>query len=214
MALYTVSCSCGRTMTPDGRAGRGAYRCGCGMRIRIAVHASPKGQCVGTHRGEPCRIVVSHSEPFPLCESHYESSGLKEYHFWRLGAPEEIRREISDRVVNGIRAALAKEVEEAGYKKVDNRYIRADKNPIVYFIRSGNLVKIGTTIDLIGRMKSFNLPDLVVLATEPGYWKREREIHLQFAELRHEREWFRLEGPLVDYINGIRAQHGVPALVL
>lgn len=214
MPEHVVSCGCGRTMSPDGRAGRGAYRCGCGTRIQITVTARPATRCVGVHRGEPCRLVVSVLEPFPLCEQHHESSGLKEYKFWTLGMPADISREISDRVVTGIRNALDREVEDAGYKKVDNRYLKVEQEPIVYFIRSGNLVKIGTTVDLISRMKSFNLPNLVVLATEPGYRTREGELHRQFADQRQEREWFRLEEPLVSYINDIRAQHGVPELVV
>ncbi|MFD9192970.1 GIY-YIG nuclease family protein [Streptomyces phaeochromogenes] len=218
MTQHIVNCGCGRTMRPDWRRSRGAYRCGCGARIAIATPPPPDVRCVGTHKGEPCRLVVSQTEPFPLCVQHYKDSGLAEYHTWSRGTPQEIREEINNRVREKVDEEEKKLQErwlsDHGVKLVDNRIIRAEKDPIVYFIRSGHLVKIGTTVDLIKRMKEFTLPDLVVLATEPGYRKRERQLHLQFKSLRHQGEWFRLEDPLVGYINEIRGHHDVPPIIV
>lgn len=214
MTEFAIACGCGRKMTPDGLAGYGAFRCGCGARVRASVINQPAISCVGAYGGEPCRNEVRILDPFPLCEEHHTSSGLEEYKTWSQGTPHAIAEEIGRRVVE--RAAYYKQLymKEHGLKKVGGRVILESQEPIVYFIRSGDLVKIGTTVDLVARMKTFNLPTLTVLATEPGYHARERELHKQFKALRYEREWFRLEEPLISYINEIRRTHSLPDVAL
>lgn len=70
--------------------------------------------------------------------------------------------------------------------------------PVVYYARIGNRVKIGTTIDLKQRMSSLNPEQL--LATEPGGPQLEAQRHGEFAQLRTHGEWFRLEDPLTGHI--------------
>jgi hypothetical protein len=43
----------------------------------------------------------------------------------------------------------------------------------------------------------------VLLATEPGGFERERELHAQFAHLRHTGEWFTEAPELAEYIDAL-----------
>ncbi|WP_319594291.1 GIY-YIG nuclease family protein [Streptomyces sp. ID05-04B] len=207
----TVRCACGRTMTPDSPRGRGHYRCGCGHRIHVTIPAPRRTQCAVPHRGEPCRLTPVIAEPLLLCEQHYAETGLKEYHSWVNGTPEEIDKHISKLVTRRVNERWERHFPAGPLEPAPT----PDLEPygVVYFIRSQDLVKVGTTLHLLKRMASFSVPHITLLATEPGYRKRERELHLRFADLRvSRREWFRLEPPLTDYINTIRDQHGLPAV--
>lgn len=70
--------------------------------------------------------------------------------------------------------------------------------PVVYYARLGNRVKIGTTVDIKKRMSGIQPEQLLV--TEPGGYGLEAERHRQFAALRTSGEWFRLEAPLTTHI--------------
>lgn len=74
--------------------------------------------------------------------------------------------------------------------------------PLVYFIRNGNRMKIGTTTELKRRIRTLALrPENVALLID-GDQRREREYHKQFAEHRiGTTEWFAYEGALTDYVN-------------
>jgi hypothetical protein len=74
--------------------------------------------------------------------------------------------------------------------------------PLVYFIRNGNRMKIGTTTELKRRIRTLALrPENVTLLVD-GDQRREREYHKQFADLRVGRtEWFTYEGALADYVH-------------
>lgn len=203
----TVKCGCGRTMHLDGRAGRGAYRCGCGARVQITIPLQ-RGACVGQHKDGPCRLRPVATDPLPLCEEHYVSTGLQELSRWRNLTPPEVEARAMAIFNKHWRESM--DVAERG-QPIDPDEL--ERLGIVYFIQSQQLVKIGTTTDVVRRMNAFSVPHITLLAAEPGYKRRERELHLQFADLRvNRREWFRLEGPLVDHINAIRASHALPAI--
>lgn len=74
--------------------------------------------------------------------------------------------------------------------------------PLVYFIRNGNRMKIGTTTELKRRIRTLALrPDNVALLVD-GDRRRERDFHNQFADLRiGGTEWFAYEGALAAYIH-------------
>ncbi|MFE2712251.1 GIY-YIG nuclease family protein [Streptomyces mirabilis] len=74
--------------------------------------------------------------------------------------------------------------------------------PLVYFIRNGNRMKIGTTVELKRRIRTLALrPENVALLVD-GDQRRERAFHNQFAEHRiGTTEWFAYEGTLADYVN-------------
>lgn len=74
--------------------------------------------------------------------------------------------------------------------------------PLVYFIRNGNRLKIGTSTELKRRIRTLALrPENVVLLVSGGQ-DIERAFHRQFADLRiGNTEWFAYEGALVDFVN-------------
>lgn len=79
------------------------------------------------------------------------------------------------------------------------------KHQIVYYMRIGNRVKIGTTTNLKVRLEAINPEEL--LCTEPGGHPLEKQRHRQFAALRTHGEWFRLEGELQQHIDGLRSHN-------
>jgi hypothetical protein len=81
---------------------------------------------------------------------------------------------------------------------------------VVYYIRRGEFVKIGTTIRLKSRMQAL-APD-EVLAVEPGSYQLERRMHKRFAHLQAPfmREYFRIEPELTDHIAKVVELNGPP----
>lgn len=78
---------------------------------------------------------------------------------------------------------------------------------MIYFIRSGDFVKIGYSIDPWGRMASLQTAHhqpLEMLAVMPGEKTDEREIHRRFRNYRERGEWFRESWPLGQFINEAR----------
>jgi hypothetical protein len=74
--------------------------------------------------------------------------------------------------------------------------------PLVYFIRNGNRMKIGTTTDLKRRIRTLALREENVALLVNGDQRVERSYHKQFADLRVGRtEWFAYEGTLADYVH-------------
>lgn len=98
----------------------------------------------------------------------------------------------------------AEKVEPELIPRPDRTKIAAD-DPVVYYIRFGDRIKIGTTGDLRGRMSA--LPHDEVLAIERGDRDLERERHGQFAHLRltPRGEWFRTAPDLLAHIDTLKA---------
>lgn len=74
-------------------------------------------------------------------------------------------------------------------------------DPVVYFLRNGNRIKIGTTTDLRQRIRRLSLrtEDIVLLIA--GDRAAEQVLHRAFAQLRvGNTEWFRLAEPLTSFI--------------
>ncbi|MGV9226424.1 GIY-YIG nuclease family protein [Streptomyces albogriseolus] len=73
--------------------------------------------------------------------------------------------------------------------------------PIVYFIRNGNRLKIGTTTELKRRIRTLALRAENVVLLLDGGKPLERSLHQKFADLRvGNTEWFAYDGALVDFI--------------
>lgn len=74
---------------------------------------------------------------------------------------------------------------------------------LVYYVRFGDRIKIGTTKNLMARLQT--LPCDEILATEPGGPELERQRHQQFAaDLVSGREWFNPSEPLIAHIAGLK----------
>lgn len=81
---------------------------------------------------------------------------------------------------------------------------------VVYYIRRGKYVKIGTTTNLRQRMRDL-MPD-EVLAVEPGSYDLEGTLHAQFAKIRFSpaMEYFELTEELQKHIDAVVEKHGPP----
>ena len=106
---------------------------------------------------------------------------------------------------------VAAKVVAYGRKRHEENNAREIKNPptispplpmVVYYMRIGNRVKIGTSYDIKKRLSVINPEELMV--TEDGSYDLERMRHKQFKELRTHGEWFRLEDPLTSHIEMLR----------
>ncbi len=68
----------------------------------------------------------------------------------------------------------------------------------VYYVRLGNMVKIGFTTDMTTRMQT--IPHEEILHVRPGTMHDERVEHRRWAHLRRTGEWFLAETELLDHI--------------
>lgn len=81
--------------------------------------------------------------------------------------------------------------------------------PIVYYVRRGSLVKIGTTASPRKRFAEL-IPD-EILAVEPGERDLEQQRHAEFGALRlAQSEYFHAAPALLDYARKLRDLHGAP----
>ena len=119
---------------------------------------------------------------------------------------EESRREVAL-----IKAARQREAEaQAALDALKPGSFGDASNGVVYYIRRGKYVKIGTTTNLKTRMRDL-MPD-EVLAVEPGSYKLESDLHYAFRGIRlsPDREYFELTEELQAHIDGVVAKHGPP----
>ncbi|HWR84662.1 MAG TPA: GIY-YIG nuclease family protein [Rhodoglobus sp.] len=80
---------------------------------------------------------------------------------------------------------------------------------VVYYLRHGDRIKIGTTANPRTRFAALTWEEL--LGFERGDRTVERRRHEQFAELRFPgSEWFRAEPPLIEHVERVRAGVGDP----
>ncbi|MFI9344940.1 GIY-YIG nuclease family protein [Streptomyces sp. NPDC052773] len=191
MQEVTVKCGCGRMMTPDGRAGRGAYRCGCGVRIRMTEAQGGRRNC--WYRG--CPESATTNEPLDLCSEHERETVHRLAHLivrfdWGAVLDASVAIDAVNRPVDGYRTTAANSGD--GW---------------VYFMRRERLIKIGTTTDVLRRAKTLNA---TVLAKCPGSYNEERRLHAKFAAHRRHGEWFEPVPELMQLINAIRAEQGLP----
>lgn len=77
-----------------------------------------------------------------------------------------------------------------------------DHSPVVYFLRLGDWVKIGTTTNLVYRANALSVTISEVAKIVPGGVEVEAEMHRTFARYRiyADREWFRRSGALKRYL--------------
>lgn len=82
-------------------------------------------------------------------------------------------------------------------------------NQHVYFIQNGDMIKIGISQNVLGRLAALqtaNSTTLVLLGTIPNGGKSlESRLHSHFSHLRRRGEWFRAEPELVEYIEAALA---------
>lgn len=131
------------------------------------------------------------------------------------------KRLFEDRDLHALDAILPAErlqgarltLEEFCRKLAGEAVIKVKPRPlsVVYIVRCGEFVKIGTTGNFRSRLRSIRAATphpISVLFTFAGGVPEERELHNRFAAHKHHYEWFRLEGALADYIASLKAGDG------
>lgn len=99
---------------------------------------------------------------------------------------------------------------EATQPSWQKRHAQPERKSIVYYIRRGDLIKIGTTVTPQERFKAL-MPD-EILAFEPGGVDQEAARHRQFHTARVDQrgEYFRPVDKLIAHIADLRELHGPP----
>jgi hypothetical protein len=139
--------------------------------------------CVIPHRnGRDCNRPVVHDAPLPLCARHLQEAFLF----------------VSD-CIDAFRLADGR--PDLVFSQMPPK---EDRSSVIYYVRIGYHIKIGTTVDLTTRMNSL-MPDHF-LATEPGDRDLERRRHDQFRHLLAKgREYFNPGPDLLAHIASLRA---------
>lgn len=90
---------------------------------------------------------------------------------------------------------------------------RDTSRSVVYYLRVGELVKIGYASNLARRLAAYP-PDAQLLATEPGGRELESQRHREMRHhLRMGREWFVPAQPLLDHIASVIERCGPPKVI-
>jgi len=193
MQELKVSCGCGRTMGSNGREGRGAFRCGCGVRIRVAGIPRAGRSC--WYGG--CTEGATTEKPLSLCAEHERDAVNRLAHLvvrfdWKAVADASMSVDPPSRPLGSYRQAKPGSCE--GW---------------VYFMRRERFIKIGTTTDLRRRAQELNA---TVLAKQPGSYSEEARLHKRFAALRRHGEWFEPGPELIALMNELRTAEGLPPI--
>lgn len=124
----------------------------------------------------------------------------------------EITRDVIDKAISNVQAAQlrlanprqVREPREYTPRPATGRFTGVSfVGSVVYYMRIGDRVKIGTSTNLRKRLSAINPEEL--LGYEEGGLGLERHRHKQFADLRTHGEWFKLEGALVEHLAALAA---------
>lgn len=146
--------------------------------------------------GSFCDLPSAPDAPFPICAKH--AARVVEYARDRAGAMSTTDK--MDALLGAIRHEGRAAAEGAAPPKhVD----------VVYYVRVGECIKIGTTTNLPSRLKAFGPSEF--LACEPGGLTVEGRRHRQFAsDLAAGREWFHPSPALMAWIDAVKDEHPQP----
>ena len=133
----------------------------------------------------------------------------KKVHYYRIGKGSRIRLPDPDVVgQDEFQKAYVAATNGKAALKLARESARPALKPIgvrghVYFVRSGNKVKIGFSRSITSGIKSIqtsNAERLELLMVIPGAEGTEKFFHERFADNRVGGEWFNLVGTLADFV--------------
>lgn len=154
-----------------------------------------------------CFAPAEHHDA-PLCETHLRTAGMA----WLRDNIETVRevtgaasQEIMfDRVRRDAEHRRPEREAQASAARAER-----EAGAIVYYLRIGDVIKIGFTTNLHQRLAGLRLNPSAVLATEPGGRDQEYRRHQQFADERYgRREDFAPSDRLLAHIEHL-ARHAV-----
>lgn len=149
-----------------------------------------------------CETIADHPD-HPLCEYHYRKIGMIFIHehidVMRAAAGGLTTTDMLQRLVG----------EEPEERRAARRTAweadRAEKRAagVVYYVRIGEHIKIGTTTNLVRRMTELYVQPGALLATEPGGADVESLRHREYADERFGRELFEPSDRLLAHIESL-----------
>lgn len=166
-------------------------------------------RCTAMRRGgEFCDAPGMIDMPFPICRKHAE----KVYERWaeHLGATARGTAEMFAEEFRKFREA-DRDPEHVAHMKRRDAALQAQSQ--VYYLRIGEHIKIGVTVNMKARLSQLRVDPDALLATEPGDAKLEAQRHREFANERvGRRENFNPSRRLIAHIAEVRALHGEPKI--
>lgn len=149
----------------------------------------------------------------PLCDAHFTYIGQEFMAENAATLIDEFNFSVQQSALNHA-YHLERRLDEGRAKRVAKTPSgRLKAQSQVYYVRLGDHIKIGYTVNMTQRMNALRADLSQVLATEPGGRELEAERHQQFAAERvSRREDFNPSRRLLAHIEEIRAEHGEPLI--
>lgn len=168
--------------------------------------ALSRGRCsILRATGNLCGRLVAVGAPFPICAHHAQR--LYE-HMLRVCPPPAPEQSVEFK--RWLMVQERRDEWEAVEAKRKEAYARQSQ---VYYVRIGEYIKIGYTINMYQRLIGLRASAEDVLATEPGGQRLERQRHAEFATERLGRkENFEPSPRLLAHIEAVKAEHGEPTI--
>lgn len=168
----------------------------------------------------------SHGQVRPSCfengcpnQAGYRGLPYCEACAWRVWAvlDADMDHQMAEAAKSGYAAYIQAERDNAqAYMEYAALNTPADRSVpgVVYYLRVGDLIKIGFTTSLEQRMRSYP-PNAQLLAVHPGTLDTERQMHHRFLHhLAQGREWFTPGDELADHLRTVREQYKQPREVV
>jgi ribosomal protein L37AE/L43A len=174
--------------------------------------------------GEFCDADAAEDMPFPICERHadqlYQRMQQDPARLPGIPCPEcdrlSLQRLGADVTCRACNATISPDRfqlwSDAVTEEALSNATKARQQSVVYYVREApEIIKIGTTINLINRLSALRVDHDALLATEPGGRSLEQMRHKQFAHVSLGKwERFRSEPDLLDHIAMLRKHFGDP----
>lgn len=146
--------------------------------------------------GSFCDATTIPDAPFPICVRH----AAQLFSFLSHTAEVKLTNGFLDLALYEIRKTEAMQMTDRAARSAR----RARQQGQIYYLRVGDLVKVGYTADLRQRLRDYP-PDAKLLAVEPGTRTHEAQLHRKFRHLLAGRaEWYRAGLDLMHHIAAVR----------
>lgn len=164
--------------------------------VDMADHIRSTRCTVERSDGKFCDVASAPDMPFPICAEH----AIQVY----VRLKQTVDAISPDLIDNAVLNSRFAQIDERRRREVK---ADAKRFHVVYYVRVGDLIKIGTTRSLRERVSSYP-PGSELLAIEPGGTEVE---YLRLKQFRHllasAKEWFTLGPDLLAHIEDVATQN-------